>query len=303
MTTTAPRPFAADFTEVSADQPCPVCGKDSWCALHRSGRKVLCQRSAGGKPTRSGGWLHYLPPGTVAPATSTRAPRTKPKLTRGQIRAYRTSLCRDYLDPLFKKHAALLGVSTFALEQLDCGYDVDGAVLAFPMVNACRVPVGYRFRRRDGRKWSLKGSQEGIFMPKRFDPTRPIFITEGPTDATALLDAGLRNVIGRPSCSGGQRDIVALLDEHRRTPVVILADPDDPGIAGAERLAGQLPNPCIVITGEVDIRDYVTGFRRTGVAAEVILEVVAGQPRHPWRIVSHNLSGRCYNFGRLARKA
>lgn len=247
-------------------------------------------------PYGDAGWVHYLPPNAAKPVPVSRR-KDKVYLTVDQV--------KEYLGPCYQwrlgRPAQALKLSKYALEYMQTGYDVDKAALVFPMFNAKGDPVGCRLRRRDGRKWSLKGGREGVFRSQGFYPLDPVFIAEGPTDAAALIDAGIYNVLGRPSCSGGSSIIKSMLSSHPRTPVVVLSDPDEPGIAGAERLMMGLRNPCIVLTGPSDIRDYVIGFPDRAEAGESIMEVLSGCRTTDWDTVAKNTPGECFDFSSIGK--
>lgn len=285
------------YSSVTAESPCPKCGRPDWCATHYTGRKVLCMRVPGGRPA-CGGWIHYVAPGILKPTTMNAQPKTY--LTSEQVKEYlQRSVSFHQQDANYVRLCQLLQLSALSVWKMGGGYDRDSASLAFLMFDAEHFPVGIRFRRRDGKKWSLKGGREGVFMSGSFWAADPVYIAEGPTDSAALIEAGFDNVLGRPNCTGGVKIIQGLLCDYPKTPVVVLADPDDPGIAGAERLAVSLPNPTIVLTGPCDIRSYVTRFPNRREAAVGILDGI--YTPGAWREISRNNSGRLFNFTTLSR--
>ena len=99
--------------------------------------------------------------------------------------------------------------------------------------------VGIRLRLCDGRKLAVKGGKEGLFICDDLRPDGRLVICEGPTDTAALLDLGFP-AIGRPSCNGGMKQLVALIGRLDVDEAVIVADADGPGRRGAESLAGVL---------------------------------------------------------------
>ena len=107
------------------------------------------------------------------------------------------------------------------------------------MRNAAGQIVGIRLRLDSGRKLAVRGGKEGLFVPSDLKPRGRLMIGEGPTDTAALLDLGFQ-AVGRPSCSGGVRHAVALLQRLQPAEVVVVADADEPGQRGAEALAGRL---------------------------------------------------------------
>jgi hypothetical protein len=139
------------------------------------------------------------------------------------------------------KLATELGVSTDALKRLRTGYSDEHGAFTFPMFDAAGRLLGARLRGCDGRKWSVRGGHEGLFIPRIDDraAVNYVVVCEGPTDCAALLDVGF-HAIGRPSCSGGVKHLVELVKRMRPDDVAILADDDSPGIRGANILASVL---------------------------------------------------------------
>ena len=103
--------------------------------------------------------------------------------------------------------------------------------------------IGIRLRLPSGRKLAVKGGKEGLFIPEGLDGAHRLLICEGATDTAALLDLGF-SAVGRPSCTGGIRHLADLVRRLAAAEVVIVADADPPGQAGARRLAGALVAYC-----------------------------------------------------------
>ncbi len=99
--------------------------------------------------------------------------------------------------------------------------------------------TGIRLRAPNGRKWSVPGGKEGLFVPSGLPSGGRLLVTEGPTDTAALLDLGF-TAVGRPSCSGGRHHVVELAQRLQAVEVVVVADRDVPGMAGANALADVL---------------------------------------------------------------
>jgi phage/plasmid primase-like uncharacterized protein len=111
------------------------------------------------------------------------------------------------------------------------------------MRDAIGNAIGIRLRcPKTGKKWAVKGSQAGLIYPLDLslsDATRRLVVCEGPTDTAALLSEGIA-AVGVPSAGCGIEHLSALV--HRLPPleIVVLADADVAGLAGAERLAERL---------------------------------------------------------------
>lgn len=283
------------FARVSEDNPCPKCGYPDWCLIRRDGKACVCQRVESGKPYGQAGWFHYLPPDAVSVVPLKEGQHEKRRyLTHGEIAI---ALGESYknVESLIPE-AARLGVSFLSLCSLRAGVLSDSGILAFPMWKQGRY-AGVRYRRPDGSKWSLKGGSEGLFVTSEYSPGRMVFSPEGPTDAAALHTAGLINILARPNCSGGGAVMADMLREHPTTPIVFLADPDQAGINGAINTANKLPNPCLVITGPTDIRDFVRKCDLPEQARCAIIEGIAGTDSAIWRQVARNRAGATFNFG------
>lgn len=59
----------ASWENVTRSNPCPVCGKDSWCSVSRDGKTVVCRRIESNRPARDSNgddyWIHHLDPQVV----------------------------------------------------------------------------------------------------------------------------------------------------------------------------------------------------------------------------------------------
>lgn len=130
---------------------------------------------------------------------------------------------------------------------------------AFPMRDAAGKIIGMRLRNSRGRKWAVRGSKQGLFIPQVPVADSMLWLCEGPTDTAAALTLGLY-AVGRPSCSACVGMTLALLSRRRFRRVVIVADADGPGLAGADKLAESMTVPFIVwIPPAKDLREFVRG--------------------------------------------
>lgn len=158
--------------------------------------------------------------------------------------------CKAAVDPTqLGILAGQLGLSATALRKFGIGWAQHQRAWTFPMSDADGHILGIRLRLPDGRKLCIKGSKEGLFILSPFTPQSPLVICEGPTDAAALIDMGFPSVVGRPSCTGGVKLLVDLV-QRGPTDVVIVADGDEPGQRGANNLASVLavysPKVCVI---------------------------------------------------------
>ena len=165
-------------------------------------------------------------------------------------------------DDLRAELQEVLGVGELWTILFDVGWSPGHKAWTFPMRNSLGVVVGIRLRTRDGAKFAVKGSQDGLFAPEIIDlqGDGEILVAEGPSDTMTLWE-NMFIAIGRPSCRGGM-DHVCKFVGHK--PVVIVSDADSPGRAGAQILADRLVKQCASVKiiepliGK-DVRDWFAG--------------------------------------------
>jgi len=270
----------AEWVRVTRSQPCIICGKPDWCGVSADGALVCCMRVKSDRPVRNGGWLHRIaatppprPPCRVYVPASPEPQRDWPALL--ERWASRTAAAD------FARLAHLLGVSAASLRRLRAALSDRPGVWAFPMFDAARQAIGIRLRAEDGRKWAVAGSHNGLFWPSDLAGAGPLLVCEGPTDTAALLDLGY-DALGRPSCTGAIEMVIEAVRGLRRRDVVVVADADDPGIDGADRLAraltaaGRRPKVIRPLQGK-DARAWVRGG-----ATRAVVDCAIANARH-WR--------------------
>lgn len=143
----------------------------------------------------------------------------------------------DHFKPLVEE----LHVPLRPLQRLQVGWSDEHAAYTFPMKDAEERTIGFRVRARSGKKWAVKGSRNGLFIPgdTDFGLCERLLVCEGPTDCAALLGLGFA-VVGRASCSEGTELLRGFCRIHRPKEVVVVADSDEPGQRGANTLANAL---------------------------------------------------------------
>lgn len=246
------------WKQVTKSKPCPVCSKPDWCCFAPEGNAVMCMRVESSKQLSNGGFLHRTGESLGNAAYRMETPRFTTTTQWEKLQ----ETYRNNLNGQLAVTAKELGVSEESLGALGIGWD--GEAATFPMRNAAGQIVGIRRRWSNGKKKSVTGGREGIFIPDRW-PTDAIYIVEGPTDAAALLTLGV-SVIGRPHCLGGGVEIEAMACSRR--VVAIIADNDAPGLRGANILAKRLNARVISPPEEIkDARQWLAkGMRRQDLA-------------------------------------
>lgn len=270
------------FPTVTKDNPCPVCGHADWCAL--GDLKVKCMREVSDHPSKDGGWYH---PYTDQRHVIKKAPfpRKAPILSPPESSEdhFRTLLIRwthQTTETDLKRFSAQMSVEFDALKSLETCWSREHQSWAFPMKDENGKIVGIRLRGLNGKKFSVRGGHQGLFIPN-FEQQETVFLPEGPTSTAAFLSVGLF-AIGRPSCSGGVEQVRATLRKLKITKAVIMGDYDrkfrddgtewSPGIQGAESLATRIGcRYCIWTTPTKDARDFV----KMGGTKRMILQAVS----------------------------
>lgn len=277
---------SSTWKRVSRGNRCPICGRPDWCLVAGDDGNpdaVICSRVESPKRvgTKGAGWLHRL--------RDDDGWRDRPRQRRVRIEASAAPIidframaaeCEAALGPLQRGLLAeQLGVNVESLNRLRVGWSDKHRAYTFPMLSQFGIHVeGIRLRSIDGRKWSVKGGRQGLFLPKFIDG-RQLMICEGATDTAAMLDLGFA-AVGRPSCNGGGAMIVGLMELHETTDVVIVADNDGPGGLGATRLAGELVAHCRsvrTIYPPAGIKD-ARGWVQRGASRDDVMAAIEAAP-------------------------
>ncbi len=262
----------SDWLRSSRRRPCLICEKPDWCSVSTDGSVAICMRVTSDKPTENGGWLHRL---TDDPRDYRRPVRTVRLALMPTARADLPKLAAEFQAAVkiadAQRLAHSLSVSLESLQALGLGWSKRDRAWSFPMLGAVGQVRGIRLRGADGSKWAVRGGKEGLFVPDCKPTDNRLVIVEGVTDCAALLDLGFHNVAGRPSCSGGTRLIVELVNVRKPHEVVIVADRDEPGQRGASVLASTLLSyaPVRVIRPPVGVKDVRAWKRAGGTHADV----------------------------------
>lgn len=230
------------WNRCNKSNPCPICGKPDWCSFTNDGA-VRCMRVE--VPPQ--GWVinkkHYDGGTTYRPEgeeqfrakyVKRRPVVEKPALDFMPMSMEFWGACSEnQADEL----ANDLGIEGgILLRLLGLGWSEQHQAYSFPMFATPYKCVGIRLRTKQGDKFAVKGSKNGIFLVDSTPVPDKVFVCEGPTDTAAMMQLGFQ-AMGRPSCSGGIDYLRSMLKGRE---VVIVSDHDSPGRAGANKLANEL---------------------------------------------------------------
>jgi len=267
---------------VTRNRPCPICGHDDWCLVAVDGSAAICPRVKEGSQKKCGdaGYLHIVKDGHNGHDRHRGRARWRHSVTVRHCQGdqpqdfeqmavqYQSQLTSDGLQTLTQS----LGLSARSLQRLRVGWD--DSAWTFPMSDSCGKIIGIRRRFPNGGKASVKGSRTGLFIPRDLTGVGALLMCEGPTDTAAALDLGF-DAIGRPNCNSLVE--MTVRTAHGRDEVVIVADNDAVGRAGADRLAGALALccPCVKIVippdGMKDLRQWLN----VGLTSETLRAIMA----------------------------
>lgn len=276
-----------EWNRVTRDRPCPVCGKPDWCLFAGPAdfpTAVICPRTESDDRRGDAGWLHRL----RDDEWDYRWRRTvrAPPSVQGDF----GDLARQFNEQMshfaMKELAETLGLTRESLRRLEVGWSGERQAWTFPMSNANGDVVGIRLRLRSGRKLSIKGSREGLFLPGDLKPNERLLICEGPTDTAAMMDLGFQ-VVGRPNCNGGVKFVCELVKRLETEAVVCVADSDEPGQRGAERLVSSLMIHCpdVRIVSPPDGVKDARAWKAAGATMDDIAEAIESAAVRKLKIV------------------
>ena len=213
-----------DFERVRRGRPCPVCEKTTWCLVARDRSGAICKRVVSPKPRADAGHYHAVGDARGERVAIVPKPAAR-KLTPEQVTQLKGRFAAGMDAVRLARVASGLSLSPGSIERLGIGFD--GEAYTFPMEDGHGAIVGFRRRFDDGRKLSVRGGREGIFVPTRLGPIAALHLCEGPTSCAALLTLGF-HAVGRPSCSGGVRQLREWLAERPGLDVIVWGDRDAP---------------------------------------------------------------------------
>ena len=235
---------------------CPVCQKHDWCLVSDDGTQAICQRVSEGSVRKVGeaGYLFNLNGQKFSKVSNVQKSVTYAPDREHVIKIY-TSLKfdKETLKPL----AAQLGVSVDSLQNLGCGKSPKS--WNFPMYNARKELIGVKRRSPEGKKWCVRHSRLGVYLPRLFDNKRPAVICEGESDTAAMLSQGY-NAVGRASAMTCR----VILSQFLNPALchIILADNDKNGVGVKEawKLKAKFKTALVIVPpfGYKDAREWCT---------------------------------------------
>lgn len=172
-----------------------------------------------------------------------------------------------------------LGVPYAHLTAMNVIWHRNYRVYAFPMKDFNGNTIGIRLRDKNGKKWAVKGSKQGLFIPY-MKVESDLYVTEGPTDCAAMLSMGLY-AIGKAAAMQGPEEIVKFIKKHSIRRVIVIADNDDAGLRGATKLIDVCPVPCCeLVLPAKDAREFYRNGGTRELVENLIKSAVWRRPKH-----------------------
>lgn len=166
----------------------------------------------------------------------------EPKRPAPSVLAEWAQMCEASDDADVEDHEQQLGIPMGGLRRLGAVWAVGLTALCAPMMDGPGGSViGVRVRATNGDKYAVKGSCNGLFVPKTFTGDGFLYFPEGFTDSAAMHGLGL-DAIGRPSALGG-RDLARTVAKRTGRQCVVIGDrdaSDNPAARGPEVLTQEL---------------------------------------------------------------
>ena len=226
------------WMQASRALPCPVCGSMHYCSLKPNAGIVKCTKVSDGafsqKKDAAGFAFYHKHDFGDTVFVDTTVQEAKPVPSWASVSSMASSAPRRHLRPL----ARLMGCEVKQLQEWGVGYLTsqqlldtgtichDHGAFTFPMRDAGGRPVGFRLRTPSGFKYAIKGSQNGLFWHTGdLKPNQPVLVVDGASDALVGHLAGL-NVVGRPSSTTGNKELLKLFERLKPRYVDQLLDQD-----------------------------------------------------------------------------
>jgi hypothetical protein len=240
---------ALHYNRVSKAMPCPVCKKPDWCLISDDARYAICARVESEHKKGGAGWRHTLDGQTFDKPKNVIRTVSHPHNADAVKEVY---LNLDFSDKALFPLAEKLQVDLDSLRNLGCGRS--SQAWDFPMYNDKLELIGIKRRNLEGKKWCVRGSKLGLYIPKFFNHCTRAIILEGESDTAAMLSKGY-NAVGRPNTTAGMQYLIDLTQSQE---TVILADNDAPGIESAYKLRQRLGSrSCVVVCPMKDARLWI----------------------------------------------
>lgn len=220
-----------DYERCTVKMQCPICGKQKWCMVSVDGKWAICGKTSEGAVKHySYGHLHKISGQIEVKVTKSPPPILKPK---EYIKAVYSRMASGItcLEPL----ALSLGLQAAVLLNLGARKFPDKDVWGFPMYTDRGEMIGIKCRNLARKKWCVKGSQLGLYIPWVYHKDKPLVVCEGESDTAAALQMGY-NTLGRPSVTCGQDYIQGYIDNNTliknkgTLKIYVAADRDESGI-------------------------------------------------------------------------
>lgn len=239
------------WKRATPSSPCVICGKPDYCTYFPEAGIVKCMRVADGSystKTDACGVGHFHKHQFLDPPTpkatlfdsvdkKLRGPFWKSRLIDWSQIVQKSLENAGKTPSRMDRLANSLGVKTTDLSAFGIGWltreDLQAldtssryvGAYTFPMKDSEGIVTGIRLRGIKGNKYAVKFSRGGLFYAD-LRKNQHLLIVDGASDALCGFSLGL-NIVGRHSCTGGNGDLLKLIEHLQPTFVGQLLDNDD----------------------------------------------------------------------------
>lgn len=244
-----------DGQRVSRSLPCPICShlhtRQGWCVVDPVRGLSICPRVESPQKIGEAGWLHGA---QIAQGVHIQRLLVLERSAVDWHKIWQSA--RDQCKQSdINRLAESICVDPEAIKKIGVGI-YEGS-WAFAMRGGDNGVCGVKLRTPDGKKLCVKGSRLGLVVPESYDSAlNTLWITEGESDLAVAVSWNL-NALGRMGCRSSVQQIV---DRSKGKEVVIIADRDEAGIAGATALVksiGRMSRSVIVVQPNAkDLREW-----------------------------------------------
>lgn len=262
-----------DWIRVERGMPCPICSHIDWCSLHKDGRKIICPRIRSTVKIKNAGYLHKVEDNGLKKHKKPHKRKSNQCINWEGT----SSIYEKHLDT--RKAGTLrvqLGLESIkTLRAFRAGWD--GSAYTAPAEDGEGNMIGIMRRYPDGKKLWVPHSRNGLFIPKMKTVEGNVFILEGWSDTTCMVDMGFR-AIGRANCETGVGYIKRWLYVNKKVAqVTVVADNDKAGKRGAVNLSRELYGQIRVAVLEVP--PAFSDFRRWYNSGQIEADHIIGRSR------------------------
>ena len=200
---------------------CPVCGRyEDGCLIAEDGKGAICVRVPSEHVCGAAGYFHKVDVDPLKPEDIKPPKKKRPINWNALYSLYKQKY------PEYNKYHSLNGV-------------YDGTCNIVPSYDGHFNMCGMMRVFDNGDKRWVDGSTPGLFIPRRAGHGNILYVCEGLSDTQTATHMRLPSC-GRASATQSTDELINYVNDHSFNIIVLIADNDKPGIAGANECMKKL---------------------------------------------------------------